>query len=127
MGTGGEIFHQALAFTYNDLTPNILKVRDREVCAYQSNGATADSLRSCHPLSGWMEKPAVQVVYLAWFYMVSLAGLYFVAGCIVVRMYLWLYDRLRGIYLLSMHKFREACNSSQNTSRRAFLRLSKWF
>ena len=74
MGTGGEIFHQALAFTYNDLTPNILKVRDREVCAYQSNGATADSLRSCHPLSEWMEKPAVQVVYLAWFYMVSLAG-----------------------------------------------------
>ena len=72
--TGKEYaIDRGLVLAHEGLVPGVLKVKNTEVCAYELAPQGSEPILLCKPLKVWMEDPAAQIIWLAWFYTVALA------------------------------------------------------
>ena len=110
-------------FAHQRLVPNILKDRDTEVCAYILPRSGPDPIQLCDSLGAWMEKPTIQMTWLAWLNTIAISAWYFMAGCFAIKICLWLCGRVRA--LLSLNKSDEELlqRTPFSASRRQFIRL----
>ena len=117
---------RGLVLAHEGLVPGVLKVKDTEVCAYELVPQGSEPILLCKPMQVWMEDPAAQIIWLAWFYTVALAGLYFGIGLILFRMCRWVVHKTRQLWQVSGPTVSEVnrwvMHGPACESRKAFLR-----